>query len=274
VANLVGMLAGLIPRDELNHPQWQFRVASTKRLQGAERKRPAGAFGGQEEDLVELLPRARLEHRKQRGDSLADARGCLSQQAASEAGRVEHRLCKLALSSTKLLMRKAEPGECCIAERPMREFEFCPLDKALAQCLEERVQVRRSAMLTQRWRLLLLVDVEVHQRHCQCRQSELPARHRSVDLRLRPVQMAMVGRHEVEVALEGLDLFKHLPLRFEIVGAPAHHQVLVLGTQRYLGAMGRRTTRRHRLVPGDALLRSWRRGEAQVQVALLGGELA
>jgi len=101
----------------------------------------------------------------------------------------------------------------------MHEFQFGPCQKALAQGLEERLQVRRGALLMQRWRFHLLVDVEVHERHRQDRQPELPARHRPVDLRLRPVQMSMVDRHEVEVALEGLDLLQQLPIR--VKAAPA-----------------------------------------------------
>ena len=227
MAHLVGMLAGLVAGDQFDHPQRHAGIASPEGLQRIQCQRPAGALGCQEEDLVEFLYRAGLEHREQGGDGLADAGGCLCQQAAAESGGVEHGLREVALSRPEFLVRKPQACQCCVAPFPVCQFSICPCDEALAQGLEEGLQFDCRALLRQRRRLLLAADVEVHQRHGQLGQVELPAQQRTVDLGLRPVQMPVVGGHEVEVALEGLDLLQQATFGIEAIGTPAHDQVPV-----------------------------------------------
>ena len=106
------------------------------------------------------------------------------------------------------------------------------------------------------------------------RYGELLAEHRSVDLRLRPMQLAVIRRHAIEVALERLDLFEQLALGVVAVGTPAHEQVLVRTAERELGAIARAAAGRDGSVAGDAFLRARRWREAQVEVADFGSELA
>ena len=106
----------------------------------------------------------------------------------------------------------------------MHEFQFGPCQKALAQGLEERLQVRRGALLMQRWRFHLLVDVEVHERHRQRRQRELFADQPAIDLGLGPVQRAVIGRDRGDVALVRLDFLQQAALGIEAVDATAHGQ--------------------------------------------------
>ena len=61
-----------------------------------------------------------------------------------------------------------------------------------------------SAAPQQRRRLALTADIEVHERHGQLGQLELPAQQRAVDLGLRPVEVQVVRRDQVEVALRKL----------------------------------------------------------------------
>ena len=87
MAGLVGMLAGLVARDELEHAQRQRGIGFAQGADRLQRERAARALGGEEEELVELLRRAGLEQRKERADGLADAGRRLRQRGSGRAAR-------------------------------------------------------------------------------------------------------------------------------------------------------------------------------------------
>ncbi|MNP29666.1 hypothetical protein D3C76_1227000 [compost metagenome] len=88
------------------------------------------------------------------------------------------------------------------------------------------------------------------------------------------MQQAVVLRDARHVAAVGLDLFQQVFQRVESIGAAADHQSGILATQRQLGDVADAAPRDHGGVTGDAFLGGGRRGETQVEVALLGGEFA
>ena len=171
-------------------------------------------------------------------------------------------------------MRKSQCQQPGVAPAAVREFAVGPGQETLAQGLEEFTQRLRAASLVQRRRLLLRADVEVDQRDGQRRQVELLAQQVAVDLGLGPVQLAVVVWHPVDVAAVGLDLFEQQQLRVIAVGTTPNAELAVFAAQRQLGAVRRPAPSGDGLMACDALLRSRRWREAQVEVALFGSELA
>ena len=189
------------------------------------------------------------------------------------ARAAEHRFGETALAGAKRRMRKGQCGERAITLVAMRQLAVGPRDETIGQRFEEAPQLVGRQVALER-RLVLRAHVVVDERHRDARQAELAAHQPAVHLRLCPVQQAVIGRHAIELALEGLDLLEPAALRIPAVGAAAHDEVPVLAGQRQLGAIARTAPRRHRLVPGHALLRAGRRREAQLEVAFLRSEFA
>ncbi|MNN88862.1 hypothetical protein D3C81_2065990 [compost metagenome] len=88
------------------------------------------------------------------------------------------------------------------------------------------------------------------------------------------MQQPVVLRDARDVAAVGLDLLQQVGQRVVAVGAAAHQQTRIFATQRQLGDVGLIAARDHGGMPSDAFLRGRRGGEAQVEVAFLGGEFA
>ena len=66
----------------------------------------------------------------------------------------------------------------------------------------------------------------------------------------------------------------HMALAAIAIGTAANRQAFVVAFQRDFALVAGVTARRHQRMTGDAVLRRRGRGETQVQVAMLGGELA
>ncbi|MCY1520962.1 hypothetical protein D9M68_557570 [compost metagenome] len=152
-------------------------------------------------------------------------------------------------------------------------FLFRPGDEAAALQLEEGAQFGGGEAFAEGG-FLLGDDVEVHHRQVDPLQAELRAEQPAVDLDLRPVQRAVVVGDARDVAAVGLDLFQQVALGVVAVGAAADHQARILAGQRQFGEVAGAAPGDHRGMPGHALGGGRRRGEAQVEVALLGGEFA
>src|SRR5690606_3161170 len=101
--------------------------------QAVERELPARRFCGEIEKLVELLTRHGLEHREQRSDRLADARGRLRKQAAPGSIGAIHRFGERALALAKSTVRKRELAQRGIAFAAMTKLPARPGKEALAQ---------------------------------------------------------------------------------------------------------------------------------------------
>ncbi|MCY1186039.1 hypothetical protein D9M73_268730 [compost metagenome] len=84
----------------------------------------------------------------------------------------------------------------------------------------------------------------------------------------------MVGRHARKVAAIGLHFLQAVEVRIVAIGAAAHPQGAELAAEGQCGQVALATPAGHQGVAGDAFLGGGRRGETQVEVALLGGELA
>ncbi len=141
MALLVGVFAAFFACHQFQHAQRQRRHAGAYRSQRIERQAPARTFGGEEEHLVELLRRARLEHRKDRGDRLADAGGRLRHQAAPAPRRAEHGFGQASLAGAKRWVHETQLGERGVALGAVRHFAVGPEQKTLAQVFEEAPQI-------------------------------------------------------------------------------------------------------------------------------------
>ncbi|SST12649.1 Uncharacterised protein [Acinetobacter baumannii] len=84
----------------------------------------------------------------------------------------------------------------------------------------------------------------------------------------------MVGRLQGEVAAVGLDFLQAVRLRIVAIRPAAHLQVTVASVQRHFALVVSGAPGGHQGMSGDAFQGAGRRGEAQVEVAALGAELA
>ncbi len=88
MAGAARVLAGLVARHQLQHAQRNGRASTAGQLrQRVQRHLPPRGLGRQVQHPVDPLSRRRLELGEQRGHRLADAGGCLRQQAAPGRGR-------------------------------------------------------------------------------------------------------------------------------------------------------------------------------------------
>jgi hypothetical protein len=148
-----------------------------------------------------------------------------------------------------------------------------PGGKTPALLLEEGLQRCGLARLDKH-SLLTGVDLVIDQRQCHLLQAQLAADQRAVDPGLRPVQLAVVVRHLGQVATVGLDLFQAPGHGIPAVGPAAHAQRPPVARQRHLGLVTRAPAGGDHAVAFHPLGTGGRWGEAQVQVAAFGGELA
>ena len=273
VAGLVRMLAGAGLGAQFEHAQRQQRRAIFQYGAGVERHLPARHLGGQEKQFIEAMRGRRFQHGEQAAHRLADARGRLRQQAAAAAAGLVHGLCQLALARTKVRMGKGHAGELCVAAGAVRHFLLGPVEEERAMLFEEQTQ-RLGRALFMHDAFLLAGDVEIHERHAQHGQVQLPAQQMAVDARLRPVQLAVVGGHGIQVAPVSLDFFQLAPRRVVAIGAPAHVQRPKVAGQADFALVIVVAPARDGGVAGHAFLRRGRGREAQVQVAHLGREFA
>ena len=190
VARLVGVLAGLVARHQFEHAQRQRRHAGADGAQRIQRQLPARAFGGQEEDLSMASSGAGLEQREQRAYGLADAGGCLGQQAAADAGGVEHRLQRgCAGRRGTRRAESASSASASVARAAVAEFAVGPGQEALAQVFEELPAVRpRCSARAARCSCWLPMSKYTRDT-VEFARSQMPAQQPAVDLGLRPVQL-------------------------------------------------------------------------------------
>ncbi|MDT4833140.1 hypothetical protein FQZ97_667300 [compost metagenome] len=270
VAGAVGVLADLLAGREFEHAR-PVRAALPQHAQGVQRHGPAGGLGGEEEHLVELVRRARLEQRKERGQRLADAGGRLRQQAAPAHGGAVDRLGQFALAGAEVGVGKLELRQRVVERTAVRGLALCPVAVAGAQRLEVRAQ-RVAGVLLFEHGFVAAGQVEVDQRDGQLLVSFLLAQHPAVAAHLGPVQRAVVGADGVEVAAEGLDFFHPRLRRVVAVGPAAHAQRAAGGGQRHLALVVAAAPGLHQRVAGHAFERAGRGHEAQVEIARLRAE--
>ena len=232
MARLVRMLAELVARLQLQHPQAGRGRLRVQRVQRLQRQRAARPLGGQEEQLVQAgLGRGRAAEtrcpafcRCRSAPAPAGSRHrapCGRRPPPARAGRCGIR----AESAVPPAPRRA---------RPVRLLLPRPGQVALALRVEERLQLGRRMRLDQHG-FLFGGDVEIHQRHRQAGQAARLAQQMAVDLGLRPVRGAVVLAHAVQASTIGLDLFQALGGGVVAVGAAAHQQFAVFAGQGNLG---------------------------------------
>ncbi|MNM59535.1 hypothetical protein D3C81_707900 [compost metagenome] len=273
VAGLVRMLAGAALSAQFQHAQGQQRGAILQDGAGVERHLAARNLGGQEKQFIQAMRGRRFQHREQAAHRLADTGRRLRQQAAATAAGLVHGLGQLALSWAKVRMGEGHAGELRVAAGAVRHFLFGPVEEQRAMLLEEGTQRPGRAFLVHE-RFLLARDIEIHERHAQHGQVQLLAQQVAIDARLRPVQLAVVGGHGVQVAPVCLDFFQLAPRRVVAIGAAPHVQGSEVAGQADFALVIIVAPARDGGVARHAFLRRGRRREAQVQVARLGREFA
>ncbi|KPY82798.1 Uncharacterized protein ALO94_05548 [Pseudomonas syringae pv. spinaceae] len=273
VAGFVRMLAGLVPRHQLQHPQLEFRRTVPDDFQRIQRQPPPRRLGGQEENLVELLDRRRLEQRKQRAHGLADAGRCLGHQATASAHRLVHRLGKRSLAGTKRGMGEFQAAQRLVQHLSVRQLLPRPAEEYRALLLEKPSQGRSAERLTNQG-FLLADNVEIHQRQRHFFKLQTLAEQPAVHLHLRPMQLTVVGGHGVQLAAIGFHFFQLVAACAVAVCPAPHRQLMVIAAQRQLGLIIGATTRRDCAMPGNPFLRRWRWRETQIEITRLGRELA
>src|SRR5206468_7408964 len=148
-----------------------------------------------------------------------------------------------------------------------------PGEELAATLFEERSQRLRRMRLDE-GRLLLRADVEVDQGDIERLEAAGLAQQVRVDLRLRPVQVAVVGRLLGEITAVRLDLLEPVARGVVAVGAPADGERPEFAAQGDLRLVVLAAAAGPQLVSRHAFLRAGRRREAQVEVAASRGELA
>ena len=223
--------------------------------------------------MVELALAAGLQQRKHGAECLADAGRRLRHQATLVACRAIDGHRQLALPAAELAVRKRQRAQRRIARGAMRRLALGPADETRALLGEERREFGRPQRLRQH-RLALGHDVEIDERDVDFLEAARVAHQVRVDLRLRPVQRTVIGRHCVEAAAIGLDFLETVCHRVVAVRAAAHGERAPGARQRDFGFVARAAVRRDRTVAGDAFERGRCGREAQVEIAASRGELA
>ena len=216
---------------------------------------------------------AGFQHREDAADALADPGRRLRQQRAAARAGLVHGFRKLALAGAEVGMREAQGAQLLVARGAVRQFLLGPGHEAAALLFEENAQGSGIGFLGEH-RFLLRADVEVDQGQAQGSQFACGAQQMAVDLELGPVQDAVVGGLARQVAAVGLDFFELVLARVVAVGASAHMQRAEITGQADFALIFFATAAGDDGVAFNAFLRGGRGREAQVQVALLGGELA
>ena len=221
MALLVGMFTGLVARHQFQHTQRPTRCAVLDALHRIQRKPAAGGFGSQEKHLVQTLAGNRLQHREQGRHRLANAGGCLGQQAAARQIGLEDGFGERTLAGAKFRMRKNQRAQRCIPLCSVRELLLRPLQETLTHGLEKPAQ-RVGFLPLAKNGFLRRVDIEVHQCNVDSGQTQVLAQQPRIDASLTPMQMPVVRRHLVERPAVRLDFFQAIEGRVVAVGTAAY----------------------------------------------------
>ena len=85
MAGFIGVLAGLVARHMLQHPQRHRLFLAAQGGQGIQGQAPTGCFGGEKEQSIQFLLGKSLQLRKESAEGFANASGGLSHQAVTIA---------------------------------------------------------------------------------------------------------------------------------------------------------------------------------------------
>ncbi|MNF80558.1 hypothetical protein D3C84_628040 [compost metagenome] len=113
----------------------------------------------------------------------------------------------MALPRSKVGMGKGQLLRCPIAPFAMGHLLFGPMQEPRTMRLEKRLQLIDAKRFDQTG-FLLADDIEIHQCQIDVCQIEFSAHQPTVDFRLGPVQLPVVGRLFAQVATVGLHLFQ------------------------------------------------------------------
>jgi hypothetical protein len=188
VAGLARVLAGLVARHQFQHAQRQGRPAALDAVQRVQRQPAARCFGGQEEELVELLFRHRLEQREHRANGLAYARGRLRHQAGAGLRGFVDGFGQFALAGPEGGVGKFQCRQRRIARLAVGKLLRRPGQEALALRLKVFLERGGREMFGQR-RFLRAGHVEVDEGEVDVGQLPVGAQQPAVNLQLRPVQV-------------------------------------------------------------------------------------
>ena len=136
----------------------------------------------------------------------------------------------------------------------MGHFLLGPVQKQRAMMFEELLQLLSAERLDQTG-FLFADDVEIHQRQVDLRQLQLAAHQPAVDLRLRPVQLPVVGRLFAQVAAIGFDFFQAVLPGIIAIRPALHVQGFVRAFQGDFTLITVAAPGRDRAVPDDAFQR-------------------
>ena len=137
------------------------------------------------------------------------------------AGGLVHRFGELSLAATKLTVGECQKSYCLVTLGSMDQLLFCPDNEALALGFEKRLQVFSAAGFDQQG-FLLADHIEIHQCDIQRLQRARLAEQPTINLGLRPVQVAVVVRLPGKVASVGFDFFQLILRWIVAIGAAAH----------------------------------------------------
>ncbi len=253
MAGLVGVLAGFVAGDQLQRAQGRLRRGVGDLAHGIQGQGPARSLGGEKEQLVELLRHHGLEQGEQGTEGLANSGAGLGHQATAGAHRLVQSFCQLSLALAEHRIGEAQCLQALVTLGQALLLRLCPSQKALALGFEEHLQFGSRAVFTDQ-RLAIAVHVQVNQRHLDGRQLPCLAHQPAVDLGLRPVQLAVVGRLARQVATVGLDFFQAVAGGVVTVGAATHFQRFELAFEGNFRLVARSTSRHHSPMPLDPLL--------------------
>ena len=192
MAGLVGVLAGLVARHELEHAHaaTRRRAPRSVRIASSASARPE-VLAVRKKTLSSACAGRGLQHREQRAERLADAGGRLRHAGSGRARAARY----TASASGRWPARKSACGNASrrerrVARRAVRELLLGPGRGTLAALLEVRLQRRRRPALDEH-RLVARVDVEVDQRQLDRRPA--PARGTAASRRPAPGPSAARG---------------------------------------------------------------------------------
>ena len=144
-----------------------------------------------------------------------------------------------------------------------------PIQPGESDWAELREAQRLAVANDARAALAVAIDIEIHERDIQRIERIASAEHGAVELRLRPMQRAMILRDACKVTAEGLALIEAHGLRIEAIRPPADRELSVGGAQRYFTLIARTTTGGDALVASDSFECRGRRRESQIEIPAL-----
>ena len=195
MAGLVRVLAGLVARDQFQHPQRQHaaRCARSSRPRPAPAGGPASWRPGR--TPCRALRRRRLEHREQGADGLADAGGRLRQHAAAAGVGLVDRLGQVALAGAEVGMRERQRRQRRVARRRGAPAPARPRPGS-ARTGRRRCAASAGGAAVSRSTVSVCVPMSKYtSARLTSSRPRCLAQQLAVDPRLRPVQVAVVGGH-------------------------------------------------------------------------------